>query len=119
MIRVHDESLYVSKYYEVKTVDFLGRLKNDILNVKQATRFFTNLIVEKNLVSRVKPLTIVFLFINLITFNRIGPSAMYKIFYRIRFSKRVNIILNDFKMNKIGFEKAKLRLKEVVESRLI
>ena len=115
MWRKHNENIEAKYMAEQKIFVVLAMVKNNILDVEQATTRFIDLIVEKNLVSRFKPLTIVFLLINLITLNRIKPSTPYKVFYRIRFSKRVNDILSDFKMKGISFEKAKLSLKEIVE----
>ena len=45
--RVHDESLYVSRYYDVKVVDFLVRLKNSISDVDQVGNLFVDLITTR------------------------------------------------------------------------
>jgi len=116
--RNHNENIEAKYMDEQKIFVVLAMVKNNILDVEQATTRFIDLIAEK-CVPRLKLLTITFLFINLFTFNRIAPSTMYKVFYRIRFSKKVNVILNDFKMEKISLEKAKLNLKDIVERRLI
>ena len=119
MWRKHDEQIEAKHIKEQKIFVVLAMVKNNILDIEQATTRFIDLIVEKNFVSKFKPLTIVFLFINLITFNRIAPSTLYKVLYKIRLSNRVNIILNNFKMNEISFENAKLSLKDIVNRRLI
>jgi hypothetical protein len=117
--RIHSNSLYVSKYHEVKVVDFLVRVKDNILNIEHATKQFIDFIIEKNLIPRSKPLSLVFLFIHLVTFKRIRISTLYKIFYRVLFSNRVGIILRDFKMNIINIDKAKSKLLHIINWELI
>ena len=95
--RIHNESLYISKYYEVKVVDFLVRIKNNILDVEQVTSLFINLIAQKNR----------------------GISKLNRVLAKILFFKKIDIILRDFKMGKINFKTAKINLKKVVNSRLI
>lgn len=63
-----------------------------------------------------KLLTIVFLPIELVTLNKIGPFTIYEISARIRFSKRVNSILRDFKAGKSDFKEAKLALRDIIAS---
>ena len=46
--RVHERSLYSSRYYEVKIVDFLVRLKNNILGVENIINLFIELFLQKN-----------------------------------------------------------------------
>jgi len=95
-------------------------VKNNILDIKQASRqLINNIIVGKNFVLKYKPLTIVFLFINILTFNRIDHSTLYKVLYRIRFSRKINEILRDFKIGRIGFKRAKSNLKDIINMRLI
>lgn len=95
--RRHNESLYVSKYYEVKVVDFLVRLRNDILDIDQVTNLFINLIAQK----------------------RGGFFKLNKVLAKILFSGKINIILRDFKIGRTSFENAKLKLKNTVEGRSI
>lgn len=115
MWRKHDENIEAKHIEEQKISVILAMVKHKIPSIEHATIQFTNLIAKHNLISKPKLLTIIFSFVKFITFNRIAPSTLYKVIYRIRFTTRVNIILNDFKMNKISFEKAKLSLKEIIE----
>lgn len=93
--RVHKKSLYVSKYYEVKVVDFLVRLDNGILDINQVTNLFIDLIAQK----------------------RGRFFKLNKFLAKILFAGKINIILQDFKTGRISFENAKLKLKNFIERR--
>lgn len=115
MLRKQKESIEAKYKLEQKVFVVLAIVKENILDVERATRMFIDLLVKNNLVSRYKSLTSLFLFIKLITFNTIGPSILYRVLYAIRFSKRINIVLNDFKIGKTSSENAKLELKNIIE----
>jgi glycosyltransferase involved in cell wall biosynthesis len=117
MWRMHTESIEARFRDEQKISVVLAMVKNNILDVEQATRLFIEIIAE-NCVPRSKLLNMGLQLINLLTLNRLAPSIMYKVIYKIRFSKRVCDILNDFKMKKISFENAKLKLKDIANRRL-
>lgn len=107
--RVHKESLYVSRYYEVKVVDFLVRIKNNISNVKQVTNLFTNLIAQKKN-TRFK----------LIYSIRILNGILFRLnkaLVKIIVSKKIDTILKDYKEGKISLQNAKWELKNIVERR--
>lgn len=118
MWRKHDENIEVKYIGEQKIFVILAMIKHDVLNVRQATRWFINTIAERDYVLRFKPLLLIFLFISFITFNKINSSNVLKIIYRIRFANKINTILTDFKINKIGFENANLILNNVIGKRL-
>lgn len=120
MWRRHNENIEAKYIEEQKIFVVLAMVKNNILDIKQASRqLINNIIVGKNFVLKYKPLTIVFLFINILTFNRIDHSTLYKVLYRIRFSRKINKILRDFKIGRISFKKAKSNLKDIINMRLI
>ena len=114
MWRKHDENIEAKHIAEQKISVILAMIKHKFASIEHATILFTNLIASHNLITPPKPLATIFSFVKLITFNKIGPSTLYKFIYRILFTSRVNIILKDFKMNNIGFEKATSRLKEII-----
>jgi len=118
MWRKHDENIEAKYMGEQKIFVILAMVKHDVLTVKQATRWLTNIIAERNHILRFKPLSFIFLFISFITFNKINLSNIFKIIYRIRFTNKINTILIGFKMNKISFENAKLILNNVIEKKL-
>jgi len=91
--RVHKKSLYISRYYEVKVVDFLVRLKNDILDTSQVTNLFINLIAQK----------------------KGGNFNLNRILVKILFSWKIYKVLRAFKTGIISFENAKLKLENIVE----
>lgn len=119
MWRKHDDNIEAKFIGEQKIFVILAMVKHDVLNVRQATRWFINIIAERNQILRFKPLSFIFLFISFITFNKINLSNVLKIIYRIRFANKINTILTDFKINKIGFENANLILNNVMGMRLI
>jgi len=119
MWRRHKENIEAKYIKEQKIFVVLAMVKNNILDIEQASRQLINIIVEKKFVLKYKPLTIVFLFISILTFNRIGHSTLYKVLYRIRFSRKINEILMDFKIGRISFKKAKSNLKDIINMRLI
>lgn len=118
MWRKHCENIEAKYIGEQKIYVILAMVKHDVLDVRQATRWFINIIAERNQFLRFKPLLFIFLFISFITFNKINLSNVLKIIYRIRFANKINTILTDFKINKIGFENANLILNNVIRKRL-
>lgn len=95
--RVHNESLYSSRYYEVEVVKLLVRLKYDIMNLDQIANLFVNLVARKN--------------------GRF--FKLNKLLAKILFSKEINTILKDFKMRKVSFKKARSDLKNIVDNKLV
>lgn len=90
--RVHKESLSVSKYYEVRVVDFLVRLKNDILDIDQIINLFISLIAKK----------------------RGRFFKLNRVLAKIQLSRKFKKILREYKVGRINFEKAKLSLNEIL-----
>lgn len=88
--RVHDESLYESRYYEVNVVDVLVRLKNGISDLNDVTNLLINLLARK----------------------RGGYLRLNKALAVILYSKGIKNILRDFNENKISFKNAKLKLEK-------
>lgn len=117
--RKHNENIEAKHIVEQKIFVVLAMVKNNILDVEQATIHFINIIVEKNVVSKYNPLSIVFLFIKFFTFNKIEYFTLSKVLYGICFSRKINKTLRDFKTRRISSEKAKLDLKHIAERGLI
>lgn len=92
--RIHDESLYSSRYYEVEVVKLLVRLNHNIMDIDQISDLFINVIARK----------------------KRGFFKLNKVLAKILFFKKINIVLRDFKIGKIGFKTAKLDLKNLVDS---
>lgn len=114
MWREHDENIEAKHVGEQKISVILAMVKHKFSIIEHATILFINFIANHNLISQPKPLAIIFSFLGFITFNKLAPSTLHKLIYRIRFTSRVNIILNDFKVNKISLEKATSSLKEII-----
>jgi glycosyltransferase involved in cell wall biosynthesis len=114
MWRKHNENIEAKHIAEQKISVILAMIKHKLASSEHATILFANLIASHNLITPPKLLGTIFSFVKFITFNKIGPKTLYKLIYRMLFTSRVNIILKDFKMNNIGFEKATSRLKEIM-----
>lgn len=114
--RVHKESLFSSKFYEVRAVDFLVRIKNNIIDIKQAADLYIDLIVNKNKKLQSKLSKIISCFIKLITFKKTDIVLLYKIFIKIRFLEEITRILVNYKMGNESFRTAKLKLLQIVSS---
>jgi len=119
MWRKHDEQIEAKHIREQKISVVLAMVKNNIVDVEQATRLFINLLVEKTDVLRGIPITIVFSFISRLTFDRIELSKLYRFLAKILLSKKIDKILRDFQTRRISFEDAKLSLKDIVDGSLI
>lgn len=81
--RIHKKSLYSSRFYEVEVVKLLVRLKHDILDTNQTTEMLIDLIGRKKKLYKLN-----------------------KFLGKIMFSKKINTILNDYKLGKISFSNA-------------
>jgi glycosyltransferase involved in cell wall biosynthesis len=100
--RLHKKSLTSKRgLFEVKTVDFLVRLKNDILDIRETTSLFVNLIARK----RMKVFEI----------KSLSSIRLNKVLVRALFSRKISSVLTDFKKGRISFEDAKTKLKAIIE----
>jgi glycosyltransferase involved in cell wall biosynthesis len=95
--RVHNESLYSSRYYEVEVVKLLVRLKYNIMGIDQVTDLFIDLVARK----------------------KGGFFKLNEVLAKILFSKKINVILKNVKMRKLSFKEARFDLKNLVDSKLI
>ncbi len=92
--RVHKTSLYYSKKFQVRTIDFLLRLKHNLINSAQATNLFAELIAEKNNLN----------FLEKISLN----------FFLLSNLKEINKTLKQFENKKISFLQAKKQLLKLI-----
>ncbi|MGB8218564.1 MAG: glycosyltransferase [Candidatus Methanoperedens sp.] len=90
--REHAKSLSLLKFYEVRVVDILVRMKNEVLDVNKGEDLLVGQIARKY------P----------------GYSRFNKIIIKILFSKKITTILTDFKNKKIKFKEAKLALLNII-----
>jgi len=94
--RIHNESLYLSKFNEVQVVTLLVKLKHNILDIDQITDSFIKLIIRKKR-----------------KFYRLN-----RFFTKFLFAHKINMILRAFEMERISFKKAKSNLKNIVDTKL-
>jgi glycosyltransferase involved in cell wall biosynthesis len=104
------------RQYDIQIVSLLVVVKNNILDVEQATKQFIRFITEKKMASRrYKPFRVLFFIIKLITFKRIDLSESIRVLARFQFSTRIDRILRNFQKGRISFKNAKFNLKNIIE----
>lgn len=91
--REHAKSLTKSRFYEVRIVDILVRLKNEVLlDIDKAVDSLINTIAGKHN-----------------DFFRIN-----KVIAEIRYSRKIKRVLKDFKIGKLNFKEAKSALGDII-----
>ena len=90
--REHTKSLSLSKYYEVRVVDILVRVKNEVLDIEDATDLLVSLTAGRY------P----------------GHFKINKVIAKVLFSRKFRRILKDFSMRRLNFKKAKSVLRGIV-----
>lgn len=103
--RVHNKSLYLRKFYEVKIVDLLVRIKNNISTIDSVTDLLISLIAQK----RVSPSNFDIPLKSCLLFK------LNKIFIKFLISKKIRKILKEYKMGKYNFSDTKVKLKNIVD----
>lgn len=93
--REHVNSLSFSRIYEIRIADILVRIRNNVLDRSTAVNLLSNLIDDRY------------------------PSLKYfnvsKIINKIRFSRKINEIVNDFQKGKVNFKDTKLKLEILIK----
>lgn len=95
--RIDKESLFISKYYDVKVGDLLVRLKNNVASVEQISTRFVNLILMK----------------------REKMRWIYKVLIKLSIKKRIKYILKNFENDEMSFSEVRNILKKFINGRLI
>ena len=90
--REHAESLSLSQFYEVRILNILVRMKNDVLDIDKAVDTLISVIARKH------P----------------GYFRINKVLTKILFSRKISRVLRDFKLGELSFKEAKLDLRDVV-----
>jgi len=93
--REHINSLSFSRIYEIRIADILVRIRNDVLGIGTAVNLLSNLIYNKD---------------PYLKYLKVG-----KIINKIRFSRKINKIVNDFQTGKVNFKETKLQLEKLVK----
>jgi glycosyltransferase involved in cell wall biosynthesis len=108
-----------SNALERQCANLLEKVKNHCIDIRKATRLFINVTIEKNMRLRENALEPILCFKRLKTFKKIVLFCSYRFLVWILFSKKINRIMRDFKIEKINLEKAESDLKKIVNRRLI
>lgn len=95
--RTHSKSLSLTMFYEVRAVEVLVRMKNDILDIDTAVNSLVSVIARKH------P----------------GYFSINKVVSKILFSRKIERVLKDFKTGKLDLKEAKLALTNILNRGLI
>ncbi|MBN1639410.1 MAG: glycosyltransferase [Ignavibacteriales bacterium] len=90
--REHINSLSLSKLFEIRIVDVLVRLKNNVLDMNEAEDYLIGLIAHRYL----------------------GFFKINKIFVKILLLEKIKKVLNEFNMGQLSFSEAKIILKNII-----
>jgi glycosyltransferase involved in cell wall biosynthesis len=93
LTRFHDNSLYATRYWEVKVIDFLLRLKHGILDTPEVARLFIHLVASKR--------------------RRLG--RVRRPLAQLLLGTRVERILAGFRHGQADFEATKHRLQRILQ----
>lgn len=102
----HKKSLSLSKIYETKVVTLLVRFKNNILNIKTTTNLFLKLKASQNWKFGNLPSKFTFLFLEIF-------SQIYYFYLKFRFSKKIQLILRNYKLKKNDFTATRMALENI------
>ncbi|OHB63073.1 MAG: hypothetical protein A2Y76_04955 [Planctomycetes bacterium RBG_13_60_9] len=93
LARFHDESLYAKRYWEIKVIDFLLRLRHGLLDAAEATRLFTDLAATKGK-----------------RFRRVRKNVA-----ALLLSTSAGSVFRDYQQGQTGLQAAKSRLQSILE----
>ena len=88
--REYVKSLSLSRFYEVRVVNILVRIKNEVLDVERGADWLIGLIAQKYR----------------------GCFRLNKVIAKVLFSRKIKRKLRDFKMGKLSFKEARLVLRD-------
>lgn len=103
--RIHEKSLFRTKYYEIRIVTLLVKMKNGILDIDQVIKLFINLIAEKK-ADRFQSIGIL----------RGVLFRLSKVLAMILVSKKINTVLKSYESKKVTLTNAKLELKSILDN---
>lgn len=90
--RIHEKSLFSTRYKEIQIVALLVRIKNDIISTEEGTDLFINTVAKFE-----------------------GNYRLNKYICNIFVLRNIETILKDYKSKKISFAEAKKELRKVIE----
>ena len=93
--REHINSLSFSRIHEIRIADILVRIRNKVLDISIAVNLLSNLTDDR--------------------YPNLKYFKVSKIINKIRFSRKINEIVNDFQKGKVNFKETKLKLEMLVK----
>jgi len=117
VLRLHNKNLDAAYIKEQQIFVALGKIKNNSSNIEETTEHFLNRIARYRSIPAKK--FFIFKCIRTLTFNKISIYNIFRIAYKIKFSKSVRRILKDVKFKKIEFKEAKLNFEKLLDSNLL
>ena len=117
VLRLHNKNLETGYMVKQQIFVALGKIKNNSSNVEEATKHFLNTIAIYYSVSSKNKL--IFKWIKILTLKKISTYNIFRKGYEFRFTGGIRRILNDFKLKRIGFKEAELKIKKVLDGNLL
>lgn len=93
--REHINSLSFSRIHEIRIADILVRIRNNVLDRSTAVNLLSNLIDDR--------------------YPNLKYFKVSKIINKIRFSRKINEIVDDFQKGKVNFKDTKLKLEILIK----
>ena len=115
--KINQEKLGIKYIKEQQIFVTLAKIKNESVEPEEATKYFINSISKHCFIP--SGFNLICKFIGLITFKRININYIFRVLYRIRYTKDVKSILHDFKMRKTHFDEAALNLRKILDTGLL
>ncbi len=111
--RKHADNIEAKNLIEQNIFVALAKVKNRISDAGKVAVQFINVTTYKIKNFKGSSFNTLFKLIQILTLNRIKVATLYCLLYRLRFSKKITKILKDFEKDKISYEEANLRMKDI------
>jgi len=115
--RLHKRNLEIEYMIEQQIFVALAKIKNNSSNIAETTKQFLDTIAKYCSV----PTKIDFLFkcIKILTSKKINANGIFRVYYKIRYTYGMRRVLNDVKLERTDFKKAKFRINKILNERLL
>lgn len=112
--RTNREKIGIKYIREKQILVALAKIKNDFVGPNETTKQLINSFSKLYFTTSV--FYFIFQLLRWASFKRINTYNIYKVFFKVKFSNKINRTLNDFKSGRISFDEAKLNLKKILNA---
>lgn len=117
VLRLHNKNLDTGYMIEQQIFVAFGKIKNNSSNAEEATEHFLNTIARYRSIHLKNK--IIFIWIRRLTFKKISVYKIFRLGYKIKFSRSIRRILNDVKSKKINLKEANLKIEKFLNADLL